>query len=415
MPDLRTRLTYLIDERTGLWHNVMKPLADKGEMTGDEAEKYNRAEARVDELDSEIEQTRKQIDESNPNVQRQRDLAAEANGPGLPAPPSGEHGPLSRSESLADWVATHRGADAGSGGSFGRLLQGLITGRWDAAEAEMRAVGAQTGTAGGYLVPESLSSQVIDLARAQARVMQAGAQTFPLDSGEVSVARVAKAPQPAWRAEHGTIPESDANFERITFYPKSLAVLTRVSREWAEDTRDGPQVLENAISESIGLELDRVALRGASGEAEPTGVLNRAATTEALNAEPTWDNLIDSAGVLADANHTANAFIHAPRSERKLQKQKDANNQYIAPPQALAGLDRLPTTQVPTDLGTGSDESEIHTGEWSELLFGVRTELQLGVLTERYADQGQIGIVAWARADMHVRHTEAFHVYTGVL
>src|SRR5215216_6405701 len=97
-------------------------------------------------------------------------------GPGTPA---GDV--LSREQSVADWCRTrgHTGFDEPA--SFSRYLKGLATGDWSGAEHE-RAMSEGTLTAGGHLVPTPLSARVIDLARAQTRVLQAGGQTVPMTS-----------------------------------------------------------------------------------------------------------------------------------------------------------------------------------------------------------------------------------------
>ncbi len=54
-------------------------------------------------------------------------------------------------------------------------------------------------------------------------------------------------------------------------------------------------------------------------------------------------------------------------------------------------------------------------GDWSQLLVGIRTSLQINVLHERYADTGQVGFLAWFRGDVAVGRAAAFDVTTGIL
>jgi HK97 family phage major capsid protein len=76
----------------------------------------------------------------------------------------------------------------------------------------------------------------------------------------------------------------------------------------------------------------------------------------------------------------------------------------------------LPTKQVPINLTVGSstDCSEVYTGDWAQLLIGMRTNFVLRFLDERYADNLQYGFLAYLRADVQVAHGEAFNVDTGV-
>ena len=64
----------------------------------------------------------------------------------------------------------------------------MATGDWDCAEHE-RALSEGTATAGGHLVPTPLSARVVDLARNQARVFQAGALIPALEAAGVELVK----------------------------------------------------------------------------------------------------------------------------------------------------------------------------------------------------------------------------------
>jgi hypothetical protein len=49
-------------------------------------------------------------------------------------------------------------------------------------------------------------------------------------------------------------------------------------------------------------------------------------------------------------------------------------------------------------LGTSSDTSDAFVGQWDELMLGVRTNLEIQFLRERYADNAQVAFLAWFRA-----------------
>lgn len=56
----------------------------------------------------------------------------------------------------------------------------------------------------------------------------------------------------------------------------------------------------------------------------------------------------------------------------------------------------------------------MYAADWSHLWLGIRTELQLGTLMERYADVGQIVFLIWLRADVQLTQPAAFNVIAGV-
>jgi HK97 family phage major capsid protein len=121
---------------------------------------------------------------------------------------------LTREQSVHDWLQARGAFDpADHELSFDRYLRGLATARWDGAEHE-RALAEATIGAGGALVPAPLSSRVIDLASNQTRVMQAGAQTVPMTSQTLALARLTSEGTPAWKSEGANITAADMVFDR---------------------------------------------------------------------------------------------------------------------------------------------------------------------------------------------------------
>jgi HK97 family phage major capsid protein len=89
----------------------------------------------------------------------------------------------------------------------------------------------------------------------------------------------------------------------------------------------------------------------------------------------------------------------------------------IGCPGILDSVPRYSTNQVPTNLtqGSANTASDIFVGDWSQLYVGVHTELIITVLRERYADTGEIGLVAWWRGDVMQARDTAFRTLVGVL
>lgn len=331
---------------------------------------------------------------------------------------------LTRADSFAKHV---RGRNLGrwdqrdEGLSIGRYVRGLLTGNWTDADAEMRAMAEGTVAGGGALVPTPLASEVIDLARNKARVIEAGAQTVLLESNIEYIGRQISDPTVSWRFENALIDESEPTFERVQFTAQSLACYCKLSWELVEDATNLDQIVKDALSSAIGLELDRVSLRGTGVAPQPRGVLNQTGVTVtslgANGAVPTWDNLSLAAQTIRQANGEPTAFIHAPRTDGELARTKDLQGRYLAPPSDIAGIPRLATNQVPANLtqGTAGTASEIYCAQWSDLLIGMRHELTIQTLKERFADYGQIAFLAFLRADIQLAHPAHFNVLTGAL
>ncbi len=329
---------------------------------------------------------------------------------------------LTRDQSVADWcrgqgLVTRDDVPL----SFDRYLRGMATGEWSGADEE-RALSGGTLTAGGHLVPTPLSARVIDLARNATRVMQAGAVTVPMTSSTLKLARLTGEGSPGWKTENAAITaNADLSFDAVTFTARTLTRVVTLSVELFEDADPSSgDVIARSFAEQIALEVDRVALRGTGTAPEPRGVLNTAGITTTPHganggAIANYDWWLDAIGAVRNANFEPTAHIQAPRSTTSLSKLKDTTNAYLARPDGL--LPMLSTRQVPTNLtvGTSNDCSEVYTGQWDQLMIGMRTDLRIEFLRERYlADNLQYAFLAYLRMDVQVAQPAAFVVDVGV-
>jgi len=170
---------------------------------------------------------------------------------------------LGTEDRMLDWQARRRTrssftAEEAREFSLGRAVRGMVTGRWDDADLERRALAEGAGSTGGFLTPELVSAQVIDRIRAQAQVLEAGATVVPMDSDQVSVPRLAAGITANWKTENASVQESDPAFERVTLVAHTLPVLTRISMELFEDmTPAASDAITGELTSAIALELDR--------------------------------------------------------------------------------------------------------------------------------------------------------------
>src|SRR5215217_446214 len=332
---------------------------------------------------------------------------------------------LSRDQSVADWCRTrgHSGFDEPA--SFSRYLKGLATGDWSGAEHE-RAMSEGTLTAGGHLVPTPLSARVIDLARNQTRVLQAGGQTVPMTSQTLKLARLTGEGTPGWKSEGSAITAtSDLTFDSVTLTAKTLTRVVTLSVElWEDADPSSEDIIARSFAGQLAVELDRAALRGTGTSPEPRGVLNTSGvtvTTHGANGATiatatAYDWHLDAAGVVRGNGFEPSAHIQAPRTSTSLSKLREATTSaYLSPPPNM--LPMLTTKSIPVNLttGTSTDTSEIYTGDWSNLLLGIRTSFTLRFLSERYlADTLSYAYLAYLRADIALAQPSAFVVDTGV-
>lgn len=310
--------------------------------------------------------------------------------------------------------------------NLARCVKAMVTGeRAHLSDAERRAMSEGVSADGGFLLPTPLAASVIDLAREKTRVIEAGARTIPMENATLSIPRLAAGVSGEWKAENGPVTEEAQTYECVVFTAKTAITLIRLSRElWEDATEAAHGIFEQDLVKALGAKLDYAALRGSGVDPEPKGILNQTGVNVidlgANGAAPAnYNFLVDAVAAIRDHNGEPNAAIFASRTQTTLDKLVDSLGQPLRQPDTVAALSKLVSNQVPTNLthGTANDASEAYVADWSTVLIGVRPTLGVRVvqLTERYADNFQVGLMAYLRADVQLAHPQHTAVVKGLL
>lgn len=303
---------------------------------------------------------------------------------------------------------------------LGDVLRGVVLGKWSSPEARTMAGASATG--GGLLVAPSVSARIIDRARAMARTIQAGAQTLPMESRDVTIAKVATDPTAYWRGENAAITSSEVVFEGVKLQSRTVAALVKMPVELLEDAPNLGDLVESVLGSTIGNEIDRVGLVGSGAAEEPRGIENTPGITATGSiGSPVWDDLVDAVTAVRTANGEPSAAILHPRDVGTLAKLTGtANDHYLAPPEEIRNLRRLTTTQVPANRGGGANESLAFIGDFSWLWYGIRTALTVETSRQAADSSGsafanmQVWIRAYVRMDTAVVRPGFFTVLSGI-
>ncbi len=289
-----------------------------------------------------------------------------------------------------------------------------------------RIMGTLTTTSdpgGGYLVPESISSTLIDLMRSKNTVIQAGALTVPMPTQTVRICRVVSDPVATWVPENNLIPDdSGMQLGALELTATKLTTLVKASRELLNDASNSGQVIMDAIAVALAGELDRAALFG-TGAGEPRGIFNDSDACEyslgAAGANLTgYDDILQGVKAIITANGPLPDFaIMSPRTLIDYSLIKNGEGSPLQKPDIIKNLTFLDSTKVPVNQvqgGSGAVCSSIILGGFKNLVIGLRQNLEILVLKERYAEYGQIGFLATLRADICAYQSKAFCRIIGI-
>ena len=324
--------------------------------------------------------------------------------------------------------------------SLFKAIYAIKTGDWSQApfEAEVfrqtRDMGTTPDSSGGYLVPVQAIPELIEMLRAEAVVFRMGATLLDnLTGSPVEIPKQTGGATAYWVGENEPITASDAALGQLQLTPKSVGCLVKLSNRLLRMSNPSAEQMVRAdIARVISLAIDLAALRGSGDNGQPAGIAN----TPGINTKdfeansPNFDYFFDMEYELAVDNALRGklGFIFHPCVKRSLSKLKvaqfsgDSGGEYVIRPmdaaqlQAYIGYPFAMTTQIPVNLGAGSNETEIYLGNWQELIVGQWAGIE--IMPSKEAGDAYAKNQTWIRiitdVDVGLRHTESFCLGTGV-
>ena len=209
---------------------------------------------------------------------------------------TGSRAPLLRNVDTGALIRTYRHdepvASSGYEPDFGlgQIIRAAATGDLRGVPTHIRALSAGSGASGGFLIPSELSGHVVDLARAKARVLQAGAQTMPMSNGNLSIAVVTGDPQAAWRAENSAIAVSQGTYGRFDLTTKSIGVIVPISLELLMSASNIDQLITQQITTAIGLQIDQACISADGTQNTVRGIVPQLSAGNIIDVGAELDN-----------------------------------------------------------------------------------------------------------------------------
>lgn len=239
-------------------------------------------------------------------------------------------------------------------------------------------------------------------------------------TGNVEIPREAGSPVIGWVAENSALSTEGASFDSVTLSPKHAGALSEWSRNMVMQTSpDVERLLRSMLARNLALAIDKAAILG-GGANEPSGVLATAgiqAAAAATGVSTLGDLAADMIGMADIANVGARrSFLSTNGVKAAALKLKDADGHSIALSETFHGEATSFSNQVPSKLGSGTDEHGLIYADWTELLLGIWSEID--ILVNPYESsaysKGNISIRAMATVDCALRHPAAFVSGTGL-
>lgn len=256
----------------------------------------------------------------------------------------------------------------------------------------------------------------------EAMVLEAaGMTTVTMGARTVTSSRIVSDPPVAWRAEGGQLNAGDPTLELHQLVANSLAVRVQATAELAQDLPEFGSQLLNVMGRALAQEIDRVGLFGTGLNNQPKGIVNTSGinTVAAVGTPTNYYHPVLGMQKLLEANvpleFAERNAIMSPRTWASYENLYATNGQPMLRPKALERTIFRPTTSVPDNLGTGTNESKIVMGDFRDLVLGVRMEASVEALRlQTFAEKLTLEFVGWTRVDFLVRRPSSFVVLEGL-
>ncbi len=417
--NLKARLTRLQDEARSL---IASPANDNGDLSAEQ-------QTRLDELKPSIEQLRSNIKTFEQFEEADRQENGRFNRQGLL---DDDFDRVPEEYSIVRAIAGASGMEVDDGYErevsaelahrAGKTPQGImvptaaLTRRVRPME---KRVLTGAGDAADIISTDHMGNQFIDLLRAKMVMGKLGARTLSGLKGNTDIPRMASNVASGWRAENSAFPEGDHAFDDVNLTPKSVGLITTVSRNvLLQSSPDIEQLVRSDFAAVLAREIDRVALIG-GGTNEPVGVLATSGIGDVdMSATITWAKVLELIELVesADGDVEAGGFVMNAKVKTVLRntprQAAGVEGSFIMGlANELAGYQALTTSQA---INT---TAPLIFGDFSDVLIGMWSGVD--ILVNPYESTaykaGNVMIRGIMTADVGIRHAESFAAATEVV
>jgi HK97 family phage major capsid protein/HK97 family phage prohead protease len=261
------------------------------------------------------------------------------------------------------------------------------------------------------LVPEDYRpGSFIDVLRNSSSIMQAGVTMLPGLVGTVDIPKKLTPSAATWVNGEGTnATESEPTFGNVTMTPRDLAVYTDITRRARQNMVPSIEaIIRQDIVMAIALALDLAAIEGTGLLGQPTGVRNVVGInkpTAFAGANPTFAETVALETMVADDNALQGNLAYILRTNMRgamktTEKFSTTGMTIWEPGNTINGHTAVVSNQI--------TDGNLYFGNWSDVLLGMWSTLDLQFDYAALALSGGMRIIAFQTADVAVRRAESF-------
>jgi HK97 family phage major capsid protein len=293
----------------------------------------------------------------------------------------------------------------------------LIVEAWERAMGDhyLKALNTDALSTGGALVPPEFASGIIELLRAKTAVRALGATVMPMNSGSLTMTFQDTASSSAYVGAQGdNIVASQPSVGQLHLHDKKLATLVPISNDVLRN--GGPaadRLVRDDMVQSQSLKEDITFIRSDGTSGEPRGMKDWASTTYAANGTVNLANVtIDASRAIRELEDLDVPLVRAgwimnPTTKWGLANARDGNGKYVWREEILdgrfLGYPYASTTQLPSNLGSGSDESELYFADFYSLIIAENESIMVDAMPGASYHNGSAVVSGFSRDETAFR------------
>ena len=290
-------------------------------------------------------------------------------------------------------------------------------------------------TTGGNIVATDLrADDFIEALRNNTVMVGLGVQVLSGLVGDVAIPRRSGVAATGYLSSETTaITQAESTFDQISMTPKTLATMSKFSRNMLIQATPGiEELVRRDLSDGINVGLDLGILNGSGSSGQPTGIMQTSGIGSVAigtnGGAITVDKLVDLETAIMEDNAGVNAdsisYVTNAKVMGAIKKLKTSGGEYLvnnnlqalgrgATPIAVNGYPLAMTNQVPSNLTKGSTSgscSAVVMGDFSQAilgLFGGGVEITVGEDSDDFA-KNLTSVKAVVAFDVAVRHAQSF-------
>lgn len=328
-----------------------------------------------------------------------------------------------------------RMANKGDAAARERLTKGFEGAVFEgkALNSEGKAMSEGTAAQGGYLVRPQVERQIVQ-ARELDNVLRGLCSKLNVTSNSIQLDQLGLTTTAGWVEELLQKPEGTGmTLATVTASVFTAAGLATISNQLLADSNPAVDGLVTADLAKRLIALEEAAFIAGTGTGQPLGILNTPgigatplATTAILDL---LDAILDAIADVETDHGAPSAILMHPRTWTRILKSRDAQGAFYIDPaggvqdprtglrgpvKSLWGYPVVTSNRMPTNLGTGTNESRVIVGDFREALILDRQGITVDESSHVYFTTNQTVFRAEQRVGFTAARTpQAFNVVGG--